>query len=134
MNYNFDKIIDRRKTNCVKWDATKVKFDQENLLPLWVADMDFEAPAPVIKTLSERALHGVFGYSFEPDEYYEAFQNWLKKRFHWQIEKDWIVSTTGIVPAINFAIQCFTSPNDKILVQTPVYFPFFVSIQNNGRE
>jgi cystathionine beta-lyase len=80
-----------------------------------------------------RAKHGIYGYSFEPEEYYQVFINWLEKRFNWQIEKEWIINTTGIVPAINFAIQTFTKPHDKILVQTPVYFPFFESIKKNDR-
>lgn len=134
MKYDFDKVIDRRNTNCYKWDFLKQKFGNENVLPLWVADMDFAAPAPVVDRLIERAEHGVYGYSFASDEYYQVFQNWLQKRLNWKISKKWIINTVGIVPAINFAIQIFTEPEDKILVQTPVYFPFFESIKRNNRK
>jgi len=134
MKYDFEKIIDRNNTNCFKWDFTAQKFGSKDLIPLWVADMDFMAPDAVIKKLIKRARHGVFGYSFEPDEFYEVFTEWLAKRFDWKIKKEWIINATGIVPAINFAIQCFTEPDDKILVQTPVYFPFFESIKKNKRK
>ncbi|MDO9578120.1 MAG: PatB family C-S lyase [Candidatus Cloacimonadales bacterium] len=133
MKYDFDKIIDRTNTNCYKWDFNKQMFGTENVIPLWVADMDFSSPEPVVKKLVERAKHGIYGYSLEPEEFYQSFQNWLEKRLDWKIKKGWITNAVGIVPAINFAIQCFTKPGAKILVQTPVYFPFFESIQNNGR-
>ena len=134
MKYDFDKIIDRKNTNCYKWDYTKQMFGKEDVIPLWVADMDFAAPVAVVQKLIKRAEHGVFGYSFEPEEYYNVFIEWLKNRHNWKIEKEWIINATGIVPAINFAIQCFTEPGDNILVQTPVYFPFFESIKKNGRK
>lgn len=134
MKYNFDKIIDRKNTNCYKWDALKTIFGRDDLIPFWVADTDFSAPKPLIDKLVERAEHGIYGYSFEPEEYFNVFINWLQKRFNWKIEKEWIINTTGIVPAINFAIQAFTEPEDKILVQTPVYFPFFQSIEKNERK
>jgi len=134
MKYNFDRIIDRKNTNCFKWDYTKQIFDKEDVIPLWVADMDFAAPDAVVQKLIKRAEHGIFGYSFEPEEYYKVFIEWLEKRHNWKIKKEWIVNTTGIVPAINFAIQCFTEPGDNIIVQTPVYFPFFESIKKNERK
>jgi cysteine-S-conjugate beta-lyase len=133
MKYDFDKIIDRKNSNCFKWDFTRQKFGKENVIPLWVADMDFLSPKPVIDKLIERAEHGVYGYTFEPDAYYQAFKTWLEKRLNWKIKKDWIVNAVGIVPAINFAIQTFSKPGDGILVQAPVYFPFFQSIENNQR-
>ncbi len=134
MKYDFDKIINRKNTNCYKWDYLKEIFGRDDLISLWVADTDFAAPKPVIDKLIERAKHGIFGYSFEPEEYFQVFINWLNKRFNWKIEKEWIINTSGIVPAINFAIQAFTNPGDKIMVQTPVYFPFFESIENNRRK
>jgi len=134
MKYNFDRIIDRKNTNCFKWDYTKQIFDKEDVIPLWVADMDFAAPDAVVQKLIKRAEHGIFGYSFEPEEYYKVFIEWLEKRHNWKIKKEWIINATGIVPAINFAIQCFTEPGDNILVQTPVYFPFFESIKKNERK
>ena len=134
MKYNFDRIIDRKNTNCFKWDYTKQMFDKEDVIPLWVADMDFAAPDAVVQKLIKRAEHGIFGYSFEPEEYYKVFIEWLEKRHNWKIKKEWIINATGIVPAINFAIQCFTEPGDNILVQTPVYFPFFESIKKNERK
>lgn len=134
MKYDFDKIINRKNTKCYKWDYLKEIFGRDDLISLWVADTDFAAPKPVIDKLIERAKHGIYGYSFEPEEYFQVFINWLNKRFNWKIEKEWIINTSGIVPAINFAIQAFTNPGDKILVQTPVYFPFFESIENNRRK
>jgi len=134
MKYDFDKIVERKNTNCFKWDYNKQMFDKEDVIPLWVADMDFAAPDAVVQKLIKRAEHGVYGYSFEPEEYYEVFINWLDRRHNWKIKKEWIINATGIVPAINFAIQCFTEPGDNILVQTPVYFPFFESIKKNERK
>ena len=129
----FDEIIDRKDTKCYKWDYNKEIFGKEDLLSMWVADMDFKAPVEVLEILRKRADHGIFGYTGLTDSYYDSIINWMKERFNWKINKEWIVTTPGIVPAINFAIQTFTAVNDKILVQTPVYYPFFTSIKNNDR-
>ncbi len=133
MKYDFDKIIDRKNTKCYKWDYNKEIFGKEDLLSMWVADMDFKAPSEVLEILKKRADHGIFGYTGLTDSFYNSIVNWMKKRFNWKIEKDWIIATPGIVPAINFAIQTYTKKKDKVLVQTPVYYPFFTSIKNNDR-
>ncbi len=132
--YNFDKIIDRKNTKCYKWDYNKEIFGKEDLLSMWVADMDFQAPQEVLKILNERVNHGVFGYTGLVDSFYLSIIDWMDKRFNWKINKNWIVVTPGIVPAINFAIQTYTEKDDNILVQTPVYYPFFTSIENNDRK
>ena len=134
MKYDFDKIIDRKNTKCYKWDYNKEIFGKEDLLSMWVADMDFKAPTEVLEILKKRADHGIFGYTGLTDSFYDSIVYWMNERFNWKIEKDWIVATPGIVPAINFAIQTYTKKKDKILVQAPVYYPFFTSIENNNRE
>ena len=130
MKCNFDEIIPRRGTNSYKWDTTK----EENVLPMWVADMDFRAAPVIVEALRRRVEHGIFGYASVPDTYYEAIINWFDRRHAWQIEKEWIIYTTGVVPALSAIIKALTSPQDKVLVQTPVYNCFFSSIRNNGCE
>jgi len=132
--HNFDKIIDRKKTKCYKWDYNKEIFGKEDLLSMWVADMDFQSPSEVLEVLRKRVDHGVFGYTGLVDSFYSSIIDWMDKRFDWKIYKNWIVITPGIVPAINFAIQTYTKENDQILVQSPVYYPFFTSIENNERK
>ncbi|HEY8363969.1 MAG TPA: MalY/PatB family protein [Haloplasmataceae bacterium] len=126
---NFAKVINRKNTNSVKWD-----YFQEDLLPLWVADMDFRSPKEVIKALDKRVKHGIFGYTFPQESYYEAVINWMKKRHNWQIKKDWIIRTPGIVTALNMIVQVFTKENDSVLIQRPVYTPFSEAIINNNRK
>jgi len=131
---NFDKPIDRKGTKCYKWDYNKEIFGKEKLLSMWVADMDFQAPPEVLEILRKRVDHGVFGYTGLTDTFYASIVDWMDQRFNWRIKKEWIVTTPGIVPAINFAVQTYTKSNDKVLVQTPVYYPFFTSIENNDRK
>ena len=126
MTYDFDKIISRCNTNSVKWDT------HPNILPMWVADMDFETAPAVKAAVQRRAEHGVFGYVHVPDTYYEAIINWFNRRHHWQMKKEWIIYTTGVVPAISAIIKAMTQPGDGVLIQTPVYNCFFSSIKNNG--
>lgn len=125
--FDFDKEINRRNTGSLKWDVP------ENELPLWVADMDFETAPAVRKALQKRVEHGVFGYSVLPDCWYQAYQDWWKKRHHLEIEKDWLIFCTGVIPALSTAVRKLTTPGEKILIQTPVYNIFFNSIINNGR-
>lgn len=132
--YNFDEPIDRHGTASEKWDFLKERFGQEDLLPLWVADMDFQSPKPVIDALVSRAKHGVYGYTDLTQQYFDSVINWYKRRYNWTIRREWIVFTPGVIPAIDFAIKAFTNPGDKIIVQTPVYYPFFDSIESNGRQ
>ena len=124
----FDEIIDRRNTGSLKWDV------KENELPMWVADMDFTA-APIIReAIMRRAAHGVFGYSIIPDEWYGAYVSWWKNRHGLNMEKDWLIFTTGIVPAISSIVRKLTTPAENVVVLTPVYNIFYNSILNNGRR
>lgn len=136
MRYDFDEVICRDGTFSMKWDGEflKTEFGTDDLLPLWVADMDFQCPQPVIEALRKRVEHGIFGYSHRTDAYYEAVISWMARRHQWKIEKDWIVFSAGIVPAINYIIHTFTRPGDKVIIQNPVYYPFGNAIVNNGRR
>ncbi len=129
----FDEIIDRKNTGSEKWDSCDRIFGGENLLPLWVADMDFRAPKPVLDALAERAAHGVFGYTTYSDSTYEAVINWFMKRHGWSLKREWILYSPGVVPALNLLIQAFTSSGDGVIIQQPVYHPFMKLIQANGR-
>lgn len=130
MRYNFDEIVQRRGTNSYKWDSA----DDAEVLPMWVADMDFRTAPAIIEALQQRVAHGIFGYTRVPDAYYEAVINWFGRRHNWKIQKDWMIYTSGVVPAISAVIKALTQPGDKVLVQTPVYNCFFSSIRNNGCE
>ncbi|WP_453993983.1 MalY/PatB family protein [Bacillus nitroreducens] len=134
MKYNFDESIDRRQTNSVKWDEVENIFGDKDLLPMWVADMDFKSPQPVITALQKRVEHGIYGYTTRSDAYYEAIIGWMKRRHNWKVEKDWICFSPGVVPALHMIVKTFTSPGDKILIQPPVYYPFASVIEKNGRE
>ena len=128
-NWSFDEVIDRSETQSAKWD-----YFEKDLLPLWVADMDFRVPQPIINAIINRANHGIFGYSYFHSAYFDAVLNWFKRHYSWEIKKEWLAFTPGVIPAINMAIQSFSNPGDKIIVQNPVYYPFFGAIQNNGRR
>lgn len=126
--FNFDEIVDRRGSDCVKWDET----DVDGMLPMWVADMDFRTAPAIIEALQRRAAHGVFGYEHVPQSYYAAVVGWFARRHGWTFRPGWIIYTTGVVPAVSAVIKAVTVPGDKVLVQTPVYNCFFSSIRNNG--
>ena len=126
MKYDFDEIVDRRGTGASKWDVG------ENELPMWVADMDFKTCPAVIEALKNRVEHGVFGYTDVPDKWYEAYMTWWKDRHSFSMEKDWLIFCTGVVPAISSIVRKLTTPNEKVIIQTPVYNIFFNSIFNNG--
>lgn len=130
MKYDFDEIIPRRHTNSYKWDGAT----DSDVLPLWVADMDFRTAPAITEALKQRVEHGIFGYTRVPDEYYEAVTAWFKRRHGWDIRREWMIYTSGVVPAISAIIKALTGPGDKVLVQTPVYNCFFSSIRNNGCE
>ncbi|MBQ3628734.1 MAG: pyridoxal phosphate-dependent aminotransferase [Bacteroidaceae bacterium] len=130
MKYNFDEIVVRRGSNSIKWDDA----EQEDVLPLWVADMDFKAAPAIREALARRVEHGVFGYTKVPDAYYDAIIHWFSRRHQWQINRDWMQYTIGVVPAISCIIKAISMPGDKVLVSTPVYNCFFSSIKNNGCE
>lgn len=130
MKYNFDEMIDRRGSGSYKWDG----IDRKDILPMWVADMDFRAADPIMYALRKRVEHGVFGYTRVPDTYYRSIIDWFGTRHGLKIEKDWIIYVPGVVPALSAIIKAFTCPGDKVLIQTPVYNCFFSSIRNNGCE
>lgn len=133
-SYDFDRITDRHHTNSIKWDFNQRIFGREDILPMWVADMDFPAPDAVVEALVNRAKHGIYGYSDSMDGYYEALIGWMQERHGWDIQRDWISFSPGIVPALNELVRSLTEPEDKILVQFPIYPPFFQAIQNHNRE
>lgn len=129
MKYDFDKTIDRLATNSYKWDSAP-----EGVLPMWVADMDFRTAPAIIDALQKRVAHGIFGYTRVPDAYYDAVTSWFSRRHGWDIDREWIIYTSGVVPAVSAVIKALTVPGDKVIVQTPVYNCFFSSIRNNGCE
>ena len=133
-HYNFDEVIERHGTSCVKFDRLKEMFGDENLIPLWVADMDFRTPDFIVEALKKRCEHEIFGYTFGSDEYYESIINWVHYKHNWKIQREWISYIPGIVKGIAFAIQCFTQKGDKIMVMPPVYHPFFLVTERMGRE
>lgn len=128
MRYNFDEIFSRRHTNSYKWDT----YSDSDIIPLWVADMDFKTAPSIIEALKKRVDHGIFGYTYVPEAYYDAVINWFDRRHNFKVTKDEIIYTTGVVPAISAIIKALTKPGDKVIVQTPVYNCFFSSIKNNG--
>ena len=130
MKYDFNELVPRRDTCSYKWDTVQ----ETDILPMWVADMDFRTAPPVVEALQRRVTHGIFGYTKVPAAYYDAIVNWFANRHNWQISRDWILYTTGVVPALSAIIKALTVPGDHILVQTPVYNCFFSSIRNNGCE
>ena len=134
MKYDFDQEICRLGTNCEKWDNLKNQFGMKDLIPMWVADMDFKSPQPVIEALKRQAEHGVYGYTFRSDSYIESIAGWLKRRHRWPVEKEWITHSPGVIPALSLAIKTFTEPGDKIIIQPPVYHHFARVIEANGRQ
>ncbi len=130
MQYDFDTIIPRRGTNSYKWDTP----EEEGVLPMWVADMDFRTAPAIVDALSRRVEHGIFGYTKVPDAYYDAVVRWFGSRHHWQIDPRWMIYTSGVVPALSAIIKALTEPGDKVIVQTPAYNCFFSSIRNDGCE
>ncbi len=134
MKYNFDEYVERRNTKSVKWDGMEEVFGTEDALPMWVADMDFLSPPEVVNALIERAKHGVYGYTLKDEGFYDSFIKWVKKRHSWEIKRKWIVATPGVVSAISLAILAFTKPSDEIILQPPVYYPFFRVVSGLGRK
>ncbi|MCP3901922.1 MAG: pyridoxal phosphate-dependent aminotransferase [Desulfobacteraceae bacterium] len=137
-DWNFDEMIDRSHTGSMKWEPEVLNRvfgkGKEGLLPLWVADMDFKCPTPIRMAMENRISHQIYGYSITDPSYYSALISWYERRHQWSMAKDWILTTPGVVPAITYMIQCFTNPGDKVLIQSPVYYPFARSILNNGRQ
>jgi cysteine-S-conjugate beta-lyase len=134
MRWNFDEPSPREGTNCIKYDLRKETFGKTDIIPMWVADMDFNTPDFIINALSSRLKHEILGYSFRPPEYFSSIIGWSERRHGWKIEKEWICFSPGIVPALNFCTLAYTHPGDTILVQPPVYFPFFSAVESHGRK
>ena len=137
MKYDFDRVIDRTRTNSIEWNKHFLKehFKTDDVLPLWVADMDFQSPQPVIDALKKRTDEEIYGYSWHKiPAYLDSVTNWMKLRHGWEIDNDWIVYSPGIVPAIYMLIQTFVNTGEKVIIQPPVYQPFFTAIENNGRQ
>lgn len=134
MKYDFNKVINRRNTNSFKWDANEEFYGNKDVLPLWVADMDFECAKPIIDSLKKRVNHGIFGYTIRPQSYYDAIIDWMEKRHNWKLNKEWLAfCSPGIIQAINILINKLTNPGDKIIIQLPNYDPLFDVIKNNNR-
>lgn len=132
--FDFDKVIDRYNTNSVKFDAAVAMGYPADVLPLWVADMDFQAPECVRKALHQAVEHGIFGYSILGEDYFQAIADWFSRQFDWQLQKEWLVSTPGVVFALSAAVRAMTQPGDAVLVQPPVYYPFYNVIRQNERK
>ena len=134
VSYDFDKIIDRRNTDCLKYDFAVQRGRPQDVLPFWVADMDFPIVQEIEDALVKRCQHGIFGYSEATDGYFAALQNWYLKHFNWQVQRPWLIKTPGVVFALAMAVKAFTEPGDGVLVQQPVYYPFTEVIRDNDRE
>ncbi|MDR1038291.1 MAG: pyridoxal phosphate-dependent aminotransferase [Deltaproteobacteria bacterium] len=133
MDYDFDETVDRRGTSCIKYDFARERGLPEDVLPMWVADMDFRTPPEVVDALRQVAEHGIYGYSESKDEYFDPLRAWFSRRLGWTPERAWLRKTPGVVYAINTAVRAFTRRGDAVIVQSPVYYPFFSSVRANGR-
>jgi len=133
-NFDFDREINRAETSSTKYDGRQGMFGRTDVIPAWVADMDFAAPPVVTQALIRRAQHPIYGYTLFPDSLYDALIDWMRNRHHWQIQRDWIVMCPGVVPSINAAIIALTAPREGVIVQPPVYFPFFSAVTQSGRN
>ena len=146
MKYDLSREISRKGTHSVKWEFIQEKqdplhwkhtdefFGENRILPMWVADMDFPCPEPVVRALIARAEHGIYGYTAPTESTYRAVVHWMKRRHGWEIAPEWVCTTPGVVPALNMLVRTFISPGDGVLIQTPVYYPFFSAIKNNEGE
>jgi cysteine-S-conjugate beta-lyase len=132
--WNFDEPVAREGSSCIKYDRREEIFGVKDVIPMWVADMDFNTPDFVVESLRKRVEHEIYGYSFRPEEYYLSIIEWIKARHNWTVAKEWISFCPGIVPALNFCTLAFTQPGDNIIVQPPVYFPFFSAAESHGRN
>ena len=132
--YNFDQMIDRRNTDCVKYDGLQDVFGCADLLPMWVADMDFRVPPEVQEAARKCCEQGIFGYTFRSDDGKDAFRNWVKQRYSWEVKEEWLSSSPGIVTSLAISVRAFTKSGDKVMIMTPVYPPFHAVVKDNGRE
>lgn len=132
--YNFDEIVPREGTDCIKYDAREWIFKTNDVLPLWVADMDFKTPDFIVDAIKKRAEHEIYGYTFKPDSYFESIIGWMKRRHGWKIKKEWISFSPGVVAGLTLAVETFSNPGDEVVVQPPVYFPFFDCVKGTKRK
>lgn len=131
---NFNIVVNRKNTNCLKYDFAVRRGRPENVLPLWVADMDFKVAPEITQAIEKRVAHGIFGYSEVKEEYFEAVAAWMEQKHGWHVKEDWLVKTPGVVFALAMAVQTFTEPGDAVIIQQPVYYPFSEVIADNGRR
>lgn len=134
MPYDFDTVIDRVPTNSIKWSYRKELCGREDVIPMWVADMDFAVAPEIAEAVAARAAHPVYGYPGRPDAYFGAFRAWARRRYRWEIARDWMVLIPGVVPALNLAVQSYTERGDGVIIQGPVYHPFRQAVERNGRR
>ncbi|PPC98156.1 MAG: aminotransferase [Methylotenera sp.] len=134
MQQDFDQLVSRDHSNSLKYDGRQAMFGQDDVIPLWVADMDFASPPAVSDALLQRASHPIYGYSIFPESTYQALIDWLERRHGWRVERDWLLMCPGVVPSLNAAVMAFTQPTDAVIVQPPVYFPFFSAVTDSGRN
>ncbi|MFH0913921.1 MAG: MalY/PatB family protein [Chloroflexota bacterium] len=132
MKYDFDRVYDRRNTDCLKWDAVPSVFGREDVLPLWVADMDFPVAQPIVEAIKRRAEHEFYGYTRPGRGVTEAVASRMERKFGWRVEPEWMVFTPGVVPALNVAVRAFTHPGDEVILQGPVYYPFYPAVTLGG--
>jgi cystathionine beta-lyase len=132
MKYDFETFCDRSNTGCSKWDAVKTIFGREDVIPMWVADMDFPTAEPIVKALEKRAAHPFYGYTMPGPSLIEAVVDRVKRKYNWKIEAEWVVFTPGIIPALSIAVRALTRPGDEIVLQEPVYYPFFGVVTGSG--
>lgn len=133
-SHDFDREIERAGTGSLKYDGRDTMFGAAGVIPLWVADMDFAAPPAVVGALTERARHPVYGYTVYPDSLYRSLQDWVKRRHGWEVKRDWIMMCPGVVPSLHAAVMAFAKPDDAVVAQPPVYFPFFSAVTGTGRQ
>jgi cystathionine beta-lyase len=133
MNFDFDQLIERKGSSCIKYDGMHKFLGADDALPMWVADMDFLTPAYITEAIIKRASHGIFGYPLREEGYYASQASWLDRRHQWAVECDWITFSPAVVPALNMAVLAYTQPGDKIITQPPVYFPFFTAVTDHKR-
>lgn len=134
MTFDFDGILDRRNTGSLKWEYPARALGKPDVIPLWVADMDFAAPPSVVEAVRNRAAHGAFGYAWIPDSFWDSIVRWMTTRHGWPVRREWMILTPGVVPALSLCVTAFTHPGDRIVIQTPVYRPFKTAIELNGRR
>lgn len=132
--FDFDQEINRAGTSSTKYDGRQAMFGRSDVIPVWVADMDFAVPPAVTQALIQRATHPIYGYTLFPDSLYDSLIDWMQRRHGWTIQRDWIVMCPGVVPSINAAVMAFTQPGESVIIQPPVYFPFFSAVTQTGRQ